>query len=64
MKNKTKLSPKAMLKFYLRRERQGDNSLLSFKTGYSESHISNVKHGRRNAPTLLTQVMYEVASSR
>lgn len=28
------------------RKRQGDGTQIAFRTGYSESHVSNVLHGR------------------
>jgi hypothetical protein len=68
MKNKKQLKRRmnstAMLSFYNSRSLRGDNSKLSELTGYSESHISNVKSGRRSIPLDLANEMYYMSRKR
>jgi len=70
MKNKKTLSLKkrmnktAILAFYKKRELSGDNTRLSYETGYSESHISNVKAGRRRITNGLADAMYYISRRR
>jgi len=35
------------------RKRQGDGGQIAFRTGYSESHVSNVLHGRHENKRIL-----------
>lgn len=61
---KRRMNRTAILRFYLNRSRRGDNVRLSDETGYSESHISNVKAGRRRISTELANAMYYIARRR
>lgn len=63
---KRKMNSGSILSFYLHRELKGDNSRLSEATGYSESHISNVKAGRRRiaACPVLANEMYYISRRR
>jgi hypothetical protein len=58
------LSPKQKLAWYKSRRRKGDNDELSFRTGYSVSHVSNVVAGRRTAPEDLANEMYNISRRR
>ena len=70
MKNKKEKSLKrrmnrtAILRFYLMRTRRGDVKRLAEETGYSESHISNVKAGRRRINTRIADAMYYMSRNR
>ena len=70
MKNKKEKSLKrrmnrtAILRFYLMRTRRGDVKRLAEETGYSESHISNVKAGRRRINTRIADAMYYMSHNR
>ena len=61
---KRRMNRTAILQFYKHRELPGDNSRLSYETGYSESHISNVKAGRRRISTELADAMYYLSRRR
>ena len=61
---KKRLNNTAILAFYKSRELKGDNSRLSYETGYSESHISNVKAGRRRVTTELANALYYISRRR
>lgn len=61
---KRRMNKTAILSFYKPREISGDNARLSYETGYSESHISNVKAGRRSIPTTLANAMYSISRRR
>ena len=61
---KSRMNRTAILNFYKCRTLKGDNSRLSEVTGYSESHISNVKAGRRRVPTELANAMYYISRRR
>ena len=61
---KRRMNRTAILSFYKHRELRGDNARLSYETGYSESHISNVKAGRRSVPTELANAMYYISRRR
>jgi len=43
---KRRMNRTAILSFYSKRTRRGDIQRIAEETGYSESHISNVKAGR------------------
>jgi hypothetical protein len=61
---KKRLNNTAILAFYKSRELKGDNLRLSYETGYSESHISNVKAGRRRVTTELANALYYISRRR
>lgn len=61
---KRRMNRTAILNFYKCRTLKGDNSRLADATGYSESHISNVKAGRRRVPTELANAMYYISRRR
>lgn len=63
---KRRMNCNAILSFYKHRELKGDNSRLAEVTGYSESHISNVKAGRRRiaAAPVLADAMYYLTRNR
>ena len=61
---KHRMNRTAILSFYKHRELSGDNARLSYETGYSESHISNVKAGRRRINDTIANAMYYVARRR
>jgi hypothetical protein len=59
-----KLNRTAKQAFYSARQRKGDDARLSQTTGYSQSHICNVKAGRRNVPQNLANAMYNMSKRR
>jgi hypothetical protein len=61
---KKRMNKTAILAFYKKRVLRGDNSRLSDETGYSESHISNVKAGRRRITSELANAMYYLSRRR
>lgn len=61
---KKRMNRTAILAFYKARQIKGDAVRLSDETGYSESHISNVKAGRRRVPTTLANAMYYLSRRR
>ena len=61
---KKRMNQTAILAFYKKRELRGDNTRLSYETGYSESHISNVKAGRRRITNELADAMYYISHRR
>ena len=61
---KRRMNNTAILMFYRARTRRGDNQRLSDKTGYSESHIVNVREGRRNINDTIANAMYYVSHRR
>lgn len=61
---KRRMNRTAILSFYKHRELPGDNSRLSNETGYSESHISNVKAGRRRINNQIANAMYYISRRR
>ena len=61
---KRRMNRTAILRFYLNRSRRGDNVRLSDETGYSESHISNVKAGRRRINNTIANAMYYISRRR
>jgi hypothetical protein len=68
-KNKTKslkhrMNRTDILCFYMDRVRRGDNQRIAEETGYSESHISNVKARRRNINDKIANAMYHVSRRR
>jgi hypothetical protein len=64
MSLKKRMNRTAILSFYKKRELRGDNARLSEETGYSESHISNVKAGRRRITNELANAMYYISRRR
>jgi hypothetical protein len=54
----------AILMFYRARARRGDVQRLAETTGYSESHISNVKTGRRSINNTIANAMYYISYRR
>lgn len=61
---KRRMNRTAILRFYLMRSRRGDNQRLADETGYSESHISNVKSGRRRINNTIADSMYYLSRRR
>lgn len=61
---KRRMNRTAILRFYLMRARRGDGQRLAAETGYSESHISNVKHGRRRINNDIANAMYYISRNR
>ena len=54
----------AILSFYTKRSLRGDVQRLAEETGYSESHISNVKNGRRRITDDIANAMYYLSRRR
>jgi len=52
------------LSFYSKRTRRGDIQRIAEETGYSESHISNVKAGRRRINNEIANAMYYISRRR
>jgi len=61
---KRRMNRTAILAFYKARARRGDNQRIADETGYSESHISNVKAGRRRINNEIANAMYYVSRRR
>lgn len=61
---KKRMNRTAILRFYSYRTRRGDIQRLSEMTGYSESHISNVKAGRRRINDNIANAMYYISRRR
>ncbi len=61
---KRRMNRTAILRFYSYRTRRGDNARLAEETGYSESHISNVKAGRRRINDEIADAMYYLSRRR
>jgi hypothetical protein len=61
---KRRMNRTAILSFYKCRTLSGDNARLSYETGYSESHISNVKAGRRRINDTIANAMYYISRRR
>jgi hypothetical protein len=61
---KRRMNHTAILSFYNHRSLRGDNARLSEETGYSESHISNVKAGRRRINDTIANAMYYISRRR
>jgi len=61
---KRRMNRTAILSFYSKRTRKGDVQRLADETGYSESHISNVKAGRRRITNELANAMYYISRRR
>lgn len=61
---KRRMNRTAILSFYTKRTRRGDIQRLADETGYSESHISNVKHGRRRINNDIADAMYFISRRR
>lgn len=61
---KKRMNRTAILAFYKKRQLRGDNARLSDETGYSESHISNVKARRRRINDEIANAMYYVSRRR
>jgi len=61
---KRRMNRTAILAFYKAHARRGDNQRISEETGYSESHISNVKAGRRRINNEIANAMYYVSRRR
>jgi hypothetical protein len=59
-----KLNRTAKQAFFTARQRKGDATRLSEKTGYSVSHVINVMEGRRNVPQSLADAMYTMTKRR
>jgi hypothetical protein len=60
----SKMSNQEVLSFYRSRSRRGDNQLISSITGYSKTHISNIKNGNRTINDSVAKAMYKVSSKR
>jgi len=61
---KRRMNRTAILAFYMARARRGDNQRIAAETGYSESHISNVKARRRRINDEIANAMYYVSRRR
>jgi hypothetical protein len=61
---KRKMNSTAILAFYMVRERRGDNQRIADETGYSMSHISNVKACRRRINDEIANAMYCISRRR
>jgi len=61
---KRRMNRTAILSFYKCRSLYGDGIRLSYETGYSESHISNVKAGRRRINDTIANAMYYLSRRR
>lgn len=61
---KRRMNNTAILSFYSRRSMLGDGQRISEITGYSESHISNVKAGRRRINSDIANAMYQISRRR
>ena len=61
---KRRMNRPAILSFYRKRTLKGDNTRLSNETGYSESHICNVKAGRRMPTVELANAFYYISRRR
>lgn len=61
---KRRMNRTAILSFYTKRTRRGDVQRLANETGYSESHISNVKNGRRRINNTIANAMYYISRRR
>lgn len=61
---KRRMNRTAILAFYMARARRGDNQRLAQETGYSESHISNVKARRRRINDDIANAMYYISRRR
>lgn len=61
---KRRMNRTAILAFYNKRAHQGDNTRIADATGYSESHISNVKAGRRSINNEIANAMYYISRRR
>jgi hypothetical protein len=61
---KRRMNRTAILSFYSKRVRRGDGKRLAEETGYSESHISNVKAGRRRITNEIANAMYYLSRRR
>ena len=61
---KRRMNRTAILRFYSYRTLRGDVVRLSEITGYSKSHISNVKAGRRRINNTIANAMYYLSRNR
>jgi hypothetical protein len=61
---KRRMNRTAILSFYMARARRGDNQRIADETGYSESHISNVKARRRRITDEIANAMYYISRRR
>lgn len=61
---KRRMNRTAILSFYNHRSRRGDVTRIADETGYSVSHISNVKAGRRRINNEIANAMYYVSRRR
>ena len=61
---KRRMNRTAILRFYKHRSLRGDGVRLAEETGYSESHISNVKAGRRRINNEIANAMYYLSRRR
>jgi phosphoribosyl-ATP pyrophosphohydrolase len=61
---KRRMNRTAILSFYSKRTRRGDIQRIAEETGYSESHISNVKAGRRRITNEIANAMYYISRRR
>jgi hypothetical protein len=59
-----KLNPAQQVAFYNARIRKGDTAKLAAQTGYSTSHVINVRAGRRTAPASLAEAMFKLSRRR
>ncbi len=59
-----KMNSNAKLAFYNARSRRGDATRISNETGYSVSHICNVREGRRSVNRELGDAFYNISRRR
>lgn len=61
---KRRMNQTAILSFFKAREHRGDLTRVSDETGYSLSHVSNIKAGRRRINDDVANAMYYVSRRR
>lgn len=58
------LNRTAKLSFFTHRQRTGDVTRIADKTGYSVSHVSNMKNGARRINDTVANAMYNLTCRR
>jgi hypothetical protein len=59
-----KMNSNAKLAFYNARSRRGDITRIASETGYSTSHVCNVRGGRRSVNEELGNAFYNISRRR
>lgn len=59
-----RLNSTAKLSFYNARARKGDVVRIADETGYSESHVRQVKNGQRSINEMLGNAFYNISRRR